>query len=52
MDSDEAGAPEEPTMRPDKQAETHEGDSDGKTEGRLLLYGPMCLGVCSSVGLS
>lgn len=36
MESDKAGAPEELKMRPDKQAETHEGDPNGKREGRVL----------------
>lgn len=36
MESDKAGTSEEPKMRPDKQAETHEGDPNGKREGNVL----------------
>lgn len=36
MESEKAGALEELEMRPDKQAETHEGDPNGKREEKVL----------------
>lgn len=36
MESGKAGALEELEMRPDEQAETHEGSPNGKREKRVL----------------